>query len=255
MDELGIDRAVLTTFSLYPDARYELASMAAHPDRFGLCLQIDFEDAHPAETLRRLKNETDLVAIRASFLGPSGHSHFELVGSGSFRAWLDAAEAVHVPVMLSLPGHTLLAPPVVSSHPDLTFVIDHLGLPQPPIPPLAKEPFAGFDDVLRLSEFANVGIKLTGAPTLSHEAFPFPDILENIRRLVDTFGKERVMWGSDFTRTAPFHNYHDALHYLSDSPLFTFDEKEWLLGRSLRGFLGWRARDDEAGGADSDSSR
>ena len=241
MDAIGVDVAVLTSFLLYPDAAYEIASIDRYPKRFALSLQVDLMDPSPEDTLRRLMDRTRLVAVRLSFLDRNGHVNYDLMHSANFEAWLRASAAKSIPIMISVPAHARLMTPVVSAHPDNVFVIDHLGLPQPPTRTLPDNPFESFDDVLRLSEHANTGIKLTGAPTLSRAPFPYPDITEPIGRLVKVFGKERVLWGSDFSRTRILHDYRAALHYLTESAAFTAEEKEWLLGRAFRSFMGWRA--------------
>ena len=240
MDAIGVDVAVLTSFLLYPDAAYEIASIDRYPKRFALSVQVELMDPNPADTLRRLMDRTRLVAVRLSFLDRNGHANFALMQSANFEAWLRACAAENIPIMIGVVGHPHLLPPVASSHPNNVFVIDHLGLPQPPTRALPDNPFESFDDILRLSAHANIGIKLTGAPTLSRKPFPFPDITEPITRLVKAFGKERVMWGSDFTRTRSLHDYRAALHYLTESSVFTMEEKEWLLGRAFRTFLGSR---------------
>jgi L-fuconolactonase len=50
-------------------------------------------------------------------------------------------------------------------------------------------------------------VKISGACTLSHEPFPYDDIWEPIGRIIDAFGIERCMWGTDWTRAAAVVNY------------------------------------------------
>ena len=70
-------------------------------------------------------------------------------------------------------------------------MIDHLGLPQPFEPPPPAQPFADLPMVLALAAQPNVAIKITGACTLSHEPFPYPDLWEPLGRIFDAFGLER----------------------------------------------------------------
>src|SRR5215470_17002226 len=61
--------------------------------------------------------------------------------------------------------------------------------PAAPIsPPPPAEPFADLPNVLALAAQANIAIKITGACTLSHDPFPYPDIWDNLRRIFDAFG-------------------------------------------------------------------
>ena len=80
-------------------------------------------------------------------------------------------------------------------NPDTQIVIDHLGIAQPFEPPAPAVPFAEMDNILALAECDNVAIKISGACTLSHEPFPYPDIWEPLRRIFDAFGFERLHVG------------------------------------------------------------
>ena len=56
-------------------------------------------------------------------------------------------------------------------NPNTSIVLDHLGLRQPFEPPPPPDPFADLPKVLALAQYDNVAIKITGACTLSHQAF------------------------------------------------------------------------------------
>lgn len=103
------------------------------------------------------------------------------------------------------------------------FLIDHLGTGfAPPILGYRPtKPFEHIDAVISLARYSNIGLKLTGAPSLSVDAYPFRDIWQPITRLVDAFGAERVYWGSDYSRTAALHSYHDGRYYLAEIPGWT----------------------------------
>jgi len=64
---------------------------------------------------------------------------------------------------------------VIRAHPELTFVIDHLGIVQGPHREQPTAPFERLDDLLALSDLRNVAVKLSGLPTLALEAYPYPD--------------------------------------------------------------------------------
>src|SRR5919202_1585061 len=76
---------------------------------------------------------------------------------------------------------------MVARHPQTQVVIDHLGLPQPFEPPAPPEPFADLPKLLALAQYANVAVKISGACTLSHAPFPFPDIWDPLARIFDAF--------------------------------------------------------------------
>jgi predicted TIM-barrel fold metal-dependent hydrolase len=83
---------------------------------------------------------------------------------------------------------------LLTAFPDLPVVLDHAAYPR------AAE---GVDSetvaqVAKLACYTNLHLKLSFAVTGSEETYPFRDTHPIIRRLIEAFGPERCMWGSDF---------------------------------------------------------
>src|SRR5262249_4195352 len=127
------------------------------------------------------------------------------------------------------------------AHPDLAFVIDHCGLPIPPHSPRDDRLFEKFPEVLALAEFPNVVVKLSALPALSLDGYPFDDVWTYGRRLVDTFGADRLMWGSDYTRVAALHSYREAVDFIALTDQVTEEERVEIAGGTLRRVLNWPA--------------
>src|SRR5690606_30132684 len=100
---------------------------------------------------------------------------------------------------------------LAATNPDAVLVLDHLGLPQAIEPPPPPSPWEQLPQVLALARHPNVFVKVTGACTMSHEPFPFADLWEPLGRLFDTFGIERCMWGTDWTRAVHMVTYREAV--------------------------------------------
>jgi predicted TIM-barrel fold metal-dependent hydrolase len=62
-----------------------------------------------------------------------------------------------------------------------------------------------------------------------------------LRRAIDAFGADRIMWASDYTqaRTEMGITWAQALYYVLESDQLSETEKEWLLGGSVRKALHW----------------
>ena len=61
---------------------------------------------------------------------------------------------------------------------------------------------AQFERVLELASYPNLCLKWSHAPaTLSAEPFPYRDVIHLLRRAIDAFGVERIMWASDYTQS------------------------------------------------------
>jgi predicted TIM-barrel fold metal-dependent hydrolase len=74
---------------------------------------------------------------------------------------------------------------------------------------------------------------------MSQEAYPFRDVMPHLRRAIDAFGPQRVVWASDHTQSQAHHSWAQALYYILDSDALSDSEKEWILGRSVRELLRW----------------
>jgi predicted TIM-barrel fold metal-dependent hydrolase len=59
--------------------------------------------------------------------------------------------------------------------------------------------------------------------------------------VIDTFGAERVMWGSDFTQHREELTYEQALDYVRLTSELADDEKELILGKGAQRLVGWPA--------------
>lgn len=79
--------------------------------------------------------------------------------------------------------------------PDVQFVIDHCGAVFD-----APRGQATIDDAVAMARYPNVACKWAHAASLlSTVPYPFPDLEPKLRRAVDAFGPQRVMWASDYT--------------------------------------------------------
>jgi L-fuconolactonase len=240
MDAVGVHRSLLTSFPLADDARYEVAAVAAHPDRFGLVLQVDpRRETDPDAILARYREHPGLVAVRVSFTDDRGVADYSWANADECETLYAAASAHAVPVMLSVPGQVRRFADVFARHRRTRFVIDHLGLPQGRPWRVPAVPLADLPDTLTMARFDNVAVKLSGLPTLSRTGYPFPDVLPAVRQVMDCYGRERVIWASDFSRTRTMYRYGEALDYLRYCKSLTPTDKEWLLGRAAQSFLDW----------------
>src|SRR5579871_4281331 len=171
MDEVGVDGAILVSpFSLYRyDASYALKVHAQHPGRFALVKPVDPTDEAVGETIAEWAATPGTVGVRIMM---NREQSDDAADPGMNRV-LAAAARHALPVNLLAWGRLEQAKGLIVRHPDTVIVIDHLGLPQPFEPPVPAEPWAELPKVLELASFGNVRIKISGACTLSHEAFPY----------------------------------------------------------------------------------
>jgi predicted TIM-barrel fold metal-dependent hydrolase len=151
-----------------------------------------------------------------------------------------AAAARHaLPVNLMCTGRLEQAALLAERHPNTQLVIDHLGLPQPQEPPAPAAPFADLPTLLVLAEYANVAVKISGACTLSHEPFPYPDIWDPLARVFDAFGLHRCLWGTDWTRAVKVLTYQEGVEAFRVTDRLSDSDKAALMGESLTRVYNW----------------
>jgi L-fuconolactonase len=237
MDAVGVDGAVLVSpFSMYGyDAGYALEVYAAHPGRFGLVKPVDPNDPGVADTIADWAATEGTIGIRIMM---RDNVSTDPADPGINRA-LAAAARHALPVNLLCWGRLDQAGRLAARNPNTQLVIDHLGLQQPFAPPAPAEPFAELPNVLKLAAHDNVAIKISGACTLSHEPFPYPDIWDPLGRLFDAFGFARCLWGTDWTRATALLTYAQGVEAFRVTARLSDSEKAALMGESLARVYKW----------------
>jgi len=242
MDSVGVDGALLVSpFTMYRyDASYAIAVYAAHPGRFGLIKPVDPTDPGVAETIADWAATKGAVAIRVML---NRDVSADPADPGINRV-LAAAARHAMPVNLLCWGRLEQTEQLAARNPGTTLVIDHLGLQQPFAPPAPPQSFADLPKVLALAAHANVAIKITGACTLSHVAFPYNDIWDPLGRIFDAFGFDRCMWGTDWTRAVALLTYAQGVEAFRVTDRLSDSERVALMGETLRRVYRWSPSKD-----------
>jgi len=237
MDAVGVHGALLVSpFTMYRyDASYAIDVRTKHPDRFALIKPVDPSDPGVAETVAQWKATPGTVAIRIML----NRGASEDPADPGLTRVLTAAARHGFPVNLLCSGRLDQAKAMAARNPDTVIVIDHLGLPQPFEPPPPAQPWADLPKVLALAEHRNVAIKITGACTLSREAFPYRDIWDPLACIFDAFGLDRCMWGTDWTRAVGLLTYKQGVDAFRDTERLSAGDKAKLMGGTLARVYGW----------------
>ncbi len=236
MDAVGVDGAILVSpASMYRyDASYALEAYAKHPTRFGLVKPFDPSAETVAEEIAAWAATPGVVGARLMLAA----SEFADDDPGLERMLTACAEAELTLNVLGQ-GKLPLTLDLARRHPDTRIVIDHLGLAQPFEPPVPAAPWADLDNVLALATCDNVAIKISGACTLAHEPYPYPDIWAPLQRIFDAFGFARCMWGTDWTRSLNFLTYEQGVEAFRLYEQLSDAERAALMGESLAKIYGW----------------
>lgn len=238
MNDVGVDGAILVSpYSMYRyDASYALEVFAAHPKRFRLVKPVDPTDPAVVDTIAAWASSKGAVGIRI-FLRDSASTD---PADPAINRVLTAAAQQSLPVNVACTGRLEQTGQLAARNPNTRMVVDHLGIAQPHEPPAPSEPFADLAKLLALAQYDNVAVKISGACTLSHEPFPYSDIWDPLRRVFDSFGFHRCMWGTDWTRAVRLLSYEQGVESFRITDRLSDSERNSLMGGTLQEIYNWR---------------
>ncbi|AWN21964.1 amidohydrolase [Deinococcus irradiatisoli] len=207
------------------------------PERFAYLVRFDRRDPELDRLIAAVRTTPQQKALRVVPWTEQGFGEF---AEGAEDPVFAAAQKYGVPVFVLLPGRTDSLHRYLKKFPDLPIIVDHCGV-ELTAGRLHDDRLSGFDRVLALAEYPNVSLKWTHAPRLSAQGYPYPDVLDMLLRVVEAFGPERVMWGSDHSESKDHHSWAESLFYIRDSAALSAGDKAWILSGSLRKTLDWPA--------------
>ena len=193
MAEAGVERAVLVqTGSAYRWDNRLLADCSRTRSEWavGVCT-LDPRSEGSVGTL------TDLVEnhnVRGLRMEETKDAHPLYYHHGAVRLW-ESAQELNVVICAHLrTKHLPQLGDLLSRYPEVPVVLDHAAYPS------ADE---GVDSetvnaVIELTRFQHLHVKLTFGVTGSNQTYPFADTHDILRTMIEHFGPDRCMWGSDF---------------------------------------------------------
>lgn len=254
LDAVGVDRVVLFCGEDFTTAGWMAANT---PDRVAFVPQIEADKPDIEGAIKAAKNRSGQLGVRVQISWPMDGSEVRRLEAGGWDPVFAACERHRVPLFILITGWLPLVADIATRYPNLTLVVDHIGMRQPPMDETDDPPFVKLPELLNLAKCPNVHVKLCGLPAMSKEPFPYRDVNPALRAIVDAFGADRLMWGSDATRFVgrigihrfhhPLtledytgkHHYAEALHFIRENSVLTVAEKEAILGRTLERALNW----------------
>jgi len=235
MDAVGVDAAIIvSTFNLYRyDPSFALSVHAAYPDRFRVVKPVDATDPAIDDIVADWAQTKGAVGIRLMLREEQLSDPKDPRLNRAFAA----AGRHGLPVNFLCWGRLDDGAELVRRNPDTVIVIDHLGLLQ--TDPPAAEPWADLPKLLALAAYPNVRVKISGACTLSREPFPYNDIWDPVMKIIDAFGLDRCMWGTDWTRTSGMLTYEQGVRPFRETDRLSASDKAMLMGGTLERVYKW----------------
>lgn len=217
MDDAGVDAAVLVqAISAYRyDNRYTLDAARDAPRRCTPVVCADLAGTDPAAEARRL-----LAAGGRGFRWVAIHDG----GVAEPRAVWDVVTAAAVPAVVTILAEHLPALAAALEHLRLPIALDHCGFADltQGVPPELGD----------LARFPNLHLKVS---TIALDAAGAGgDVRDLLPELVDRFGADRLMWGSDYSQTHD-RPYADLVEHARHAASKLGDaDRGWFLGATAR---------------------
>lgn len=229
MAAAGVDCAVIHPPGGLGEPVNALAVEAAraYPDKFCILGHFDLKSPDKEVIVARWRERPGMLGFRFT------------LSQGEQKAWwtdgtLDwfwpACEQAGLAVGLLATGSNIgVVGQIAERHPGLRLHIDHMGCGGGGGASKDAAAFGSMREMEAVSKFPNVAVKLSGAPSLSSEPYPYRNIHPYIKQVFEAFGPDRCFWGTDLTRM--------PCSYEQCVTMFT-EEMGWLKGRDLERVMG-----------------
>ncbi|MFP5210602.1 MAG: amidohydrolase family protein [Acidobacteriota bacterium] len=185
----GVARTVIIQVIHYRwDNSYLLSVLRRYPGIFqGVC-RVNPQDPAAPDELSRLTAE----GFRGVRLSPAGTAEGDWIRGRLMPPLWRRCNELKVPM-------TVLAPvtrmpdlvPLIEANPELTVVIDHMADCPLDRPDLLRL-------LLDLARYPKVFVKISDMWVLSKQPYPYPDAQDQVKRLLASFGAQRLMWDTNW---------------------------------------------------------
>ena len=238
MAEAGVDAAVLHPPSSLGEAVNVQAveAVKAHPDKFCILGHFDLQAPNREEIVRNWRQRPGMLGFRFTFNQPSQKSWWT---DGSLDWFWAACERENLPVGLLAGGNMAAFGRIAERHPGLKLHIDHYGRAGGGSGVTDEAAFADLPDMLALAKLPNVAVKISGAPSYSSQPYPYRNVQEYTRQIIDAFGPQRCFWGTDVTRM-PCSYRQCVTMFTEEMPWLKGRDLELVMGRAVCEWLGWK---------------
>lgn len=229
------------------------------PDRLSYLLRVDHRDPELASLVRQARDATYCRALRIL----AGNTRAEMASfeAGDHDAVFQAAADNGLPLFVMAAGLADVVARYADRYPDTRIILDHTGMPygrllRPILAGLEGLPDSAewwaafgdgpldiwFDKVLRLADRPNVALKWGHAPSMFDEpGYPNEGLRRWLRKAIDAFGADRVMWASDQSVNQTGESWAELLFMIRHDPGLSEAEQAAVLGGTARKWLDWPA--------------
>lgn len=241
MNAAGVDESVIVTTPLYGRGlranSYTMRAIEAFPDRLWGVGLMDFFQHDPDDVradLRRIVGHERMLGVRMHACLEYAEYPTELNRAADWildddlePVWTEAATLDTTVFVFPKAQQLSMVARIADAHPDVQLVVDHMAFPDETTAP-DETPWTDFEAV---AEHDNVAVKVSSLPRSAKTEWPYEDLQGYVRNLMEWFGPERLMLGSDYPWMDDWASYEDCLSWV--------ERAEFLSARDLS-YLGHR---------------
>lgn len=238
MDEAGVDRTFVVPPTWDLD-RNDLGIEAAkkYPDRFALMGRVPLLDPEAGKALlHEWQDVPEVKGVRLTFFRAE---EAKWLDEGVADWYWPLAEELGVPTMIHAAKFKDHIRTIAEKHPGLHLMMDHMGIPGGTKDDVCTEYVEGS---LALADLPNVSVKLSSLPAKTSHPYPYANLNDYVRKLVDAYGPARCYWGTDLSRILGVvgGTYRQCVtHFTEAMDFLTADELDLIMGRALCEAVDW----------------
>lgn len=222
----GVARTVIIQVIHYKWDNSFLASvLKRYPTLFhGVC-RVNPEDPAAPDQLTRLTEE----GFRGVRLSPAVDATGDWIRGPLMPPLWRRCNELKVPMTVLVPATRLPdLVPLIEANPELTVVIDHMAdcpLDRPDL----------LEHLLDLARYPRVFVKISDMWSLSKQPYPYPDAQDQVKRLLERFSAQRLMWATNWPVSLAQLPYAKIVELYRDHMSFlSREEREAILSKTVQ---------------------
>lgn len=240
----GVARVVLIQMSYYGyNNSYMLYAIAMYPGVFSGVARVKEDQRDPLQEMRALAKR----GVRGFRITADGAKPDQAFDTPAMHAmWKYGGQEKLAMCPLINPEYLPSVARMCEQHGDTTVVIDHfarVGMAGP----VSDEQVQQLCD---LAKYPNVHVKTSAFYALGEKKPPYTDLGPMLERVLDAYGPQRLMWGSDSPfQVQPPHTYTASLELITEQLDFlTENDRQWILRKTAEKvfFQPWEPGEAEA---------
>lgn len=232
MAAAGVSGALLVQTPWYgEDNRYYVDTLRRYPGRFIAMGYLP--DPLAADAPAKLRAQYERDGFRGIRIHLVESAIVEGVATGKADPLLREAGALGVPVefLNRSPENYLLIFELARRFPAVRFIHGHLGHPR-----IAEGyPYPSSRFFFASGHLPNVYAKVSQHHAFSATSYPWADLDDFQKRTLESYGAQKLMWGSNFPMAMPNPSYRERLDAVRlGLPFLGKEERAWILGGTAR---------------------